>query len=81
MSDLHFNEESYYSQKSTTDNEFFRSTILKPFQFESEQKKTCDYESHKKEAKHIHASGADLLHIRTGNLDWCKCEHCKSEAR
>ena len=38
-------------------------------------------ESHEKKTKHIHASGADLLHIRIGNLDWCKCRHCKNEAR
>ena len=22
---------------------------------------------------------ADLLHIRIGNLNWCKCRHCKNE--
>ena len=31
--------------------------------------------------KHIHASAADLLHIGIGNLNWCKCGHCKNEAR
>ena len=45
-----------------------------PFQFEPEQKKTCDNESHEKETKHIHASAADLLHIRIGNLDWSASE-------
>ena len=31
----------------------------------------CGNESHEKEeTKHIHASAADLLHIRVGNLDW-----------
>ena len=34
-----------------------------------------------KETKHIHASAADLLHNRIGSLDWCKCRHCKKEAR
>ena len=38
-------------------------------------------ESHEKKAEYIHASAADLLHIRIGNLDWCKCRHCKNEAR
>ena len=38
-------------------------------------------ESHKKETEHIHASAADLLLIRIGNLDWCKCGHWKNEAR
>ena len=35
----------------------------------------------RKKTKHIHASAADLLHIRIGNFDWCKCGHCKTEAR
>ena len=29
----------------------------------------------------IHASAADLLHIRIENLDWCKFGHWKKEAR
>ena len=33
------------------------------------------------ETKYIHASAADLLHIRIANLDWCKCVNCKYEAR
>ena len=33
------------------------------------------------ETKHIHVSAADLLHIRIGSLDWCKCKNCKNEAR
>ena len=41
MSDLYLNEESDYSEENTSDNEDFRSTILQPFQFEPEQKKTC----------------------------------------
>ena len=27
------------------------------------------------------ALAADLLHIRIGNFDWCKCGHCKNEVR
>ena len=34
-----------------------------------------------KKTKHIYALPADSLHIRRGNLDWCKCGHCKNEAR
>ena len=34
-----------------------------------------------RENKHIHASAADLLHIRIGNLDWWKCGYYKNEAR
>ena len=74
MSDLYFNEESDYSEED------FSSTILQPFQFEPEEKKTCGNESHEKKAKHINTSSADLLHIRIGNLDWCKCGYCKNEA-
>ena len=29
----------------------------------------------------MHASAADLLHTRIGNLDRCKCGHYKNEAR
>ena len=35
----------------------------------------------RKKTKHIHASAANLLHVRIGNFDWCKCGHCKNEAR
>ena len=41
----------------------------------------CGSESHEKETIHIFASAAYLLHIKIGNLNWCKCEHCKNEAR
>ena len=41
----------------------------------------CGNENHEKGTKHIHASAADLLHIRTGNLNRCKCRHCKNEVR
>ena len=48
----------------------YHSIIFQPFQFEPEQKKT--FESHEKETKHIYDSAADLVHIRIGNLNWCK---------
>ena len=57
------------------------SILRKPFQFDNVFEKTCDNECHEKQTKHIRASAADLLHIRIGNLDWCKCGHCKNEAR
>ena len=44
-------------------------------------RKRSGNESHEKEIKHIDASAADLLHVRIGNLNWCKCEHCKKDAR
>ena len=78
---IYINEETDYSEENTSDNEDFRSTIFQPFTFDSEQKKTCGNERHEKETKHIHASTANLLHIRIGNIDWCKCGHCKNEAR
>ena len=58
--------------KKKIDNEGFYSTIFQPFQFELELKKTCGNENHEKETKHIYASADDLLHIRIGNLNWCK---------
>ena len=112
--------------RNTCDREVFRSTILQPFQFEPEQKRTFGKRATRKnlrkqtfafrpatllnrdsntgvflwslrnfsqhffsrtpplatsETKHIHASAVDLLHIRIGYLDWCKCRHCKNEAR
>ena len=39
MPDFYFNEESDYSEVNTCGNDVFCSTILQPFQFESEQKK------------------------------------------
>ena len=48
--------------------------LRKPFQFEAKQK-------NEKETKIIYASAVDLLHIRIGNLNCCKCEHRKKEAR
>ena len=81
MSELYFNEESYFSEEDTCDNKVFRSTILEPFQIKAEQKKKCGNESHEKETKHIYASAANRLHIRIENLDWCKYRHFKNERR
>ena len=53
MSDLHFTEESHYSEENTSENEDFHSTFLQPFQFEFEQKQTCDNESHEKETSEV----------------------------
>ena len=64
MSDLYFNEENDLSEENASENEGFCSTILQPFLFEREQKKACGNERHDKEAQRIHASAADLLHIR-----------------
>ena len=53
MSDLHFTEESHYSEENTSENEDFHSIILQPFQFELEQKQPCDNESHEKETSEV----------------------------
>ena len=74
ISDLYFNEERDYSEEDTCDNKVFRSTILQQFQFKLEKVFTCGKERYENETKHIHASAANLLHIRIGNLDWCKLQ-------
>ena len=53
-------------------------TFLLAFQCDPEEKKPCGNESQEKETKHIYASATDLSHIRIGNLNWCKCGHCKN---
>ena len=45
------------------------STILQPFQFQPEHRKTCGNESHEKEAKPIDASAPYSLHIGIGSHD------------
>ena len=45
ISDLYFSEESNYSEEHTSGNENFCSTILQPFHFESEQRKTYGNDS------------------------------------
>ena len=79
MSDLYLIKKN--SEENTSDNEDFRPTIFPPFQFAPEQKKPCGNQSHEKQTKHIYPSASDLLDIRIGNLKWCKCGHCKNEAR
>ena len=71
---LYFNEERDYSEEDTCGNKVFRSTILHQVQFKPQKVFTCGKESDENETKHIHASAADLLHIRIGNLDWCKLQ-------
>ena len=48
---------------------YFVPPFLNHFSLNLNRKKTCPNESQGKETKHIHASAADLLHIRIGNLD------------
>ena len=63
MSDLYFDEESYYSEENTCDNEVFASPFFNNFSLSLNIKKTCGNGSHEKETQPIHASAADLLHI------------------
>ena len=68
MSDLHFNEESYYFEENTCDNEVFASPFFNNFSLSLNIKKMCGNGSHEKKAKPIHASAA-LLHIKIGIFD------------
>ena len=64
-----------YSDENISDNEDFPPNFL---QFEPENSRVL---IRAKETKHIPALPADLLYIRIGNLDWCKCRHYKKKAR
>ena len=55
--------ENMWQEKQNWKIQVFHSTILQPFQFEPELKKTCGNESQEKETKHIYTSAANLLHI------------------
>ena len=80
MPDLYFNEESDYSEENTSNNEDFRSTIFQLFQFEPEQKKRVVMRAFRKKLD-IFTLQLSIYCILIGNLDWCKCGHCKNEAR
>ena len=80
MSDLYFNEESDYSEKIRMTMKSFAPPFFNHFSL-SLKKRNCGNMSHQKETKPIHASAANLLHIRIENLVWCKCGRCKNEAR
>ena len=69
-----YEEESDYSEENMCGNVF---SIIS---FWAWTKNTCGNMSHEKATKHIQASAANLLHIRIGNLDWCKCNHFKNKA-
>ena len=59
----------------------FAPPFINHFSFRLNRKKTCGNESHEKKTEHLDASAVNLLHIRIGNLDWCKCWNCKIDAR
>ena len=53
----------------------FALPFISHFNLSLNRKKHCN-QRHEKEIKHIHASAADLLHIKIGNLNCYKCGHC-----
>ena len=75
------NTESNYFEENASHHEDFCPIILPTFQFEPKLKKAFGNENLKKEIKHIQASDANLVHLRVGILDWCKCRHCKNKVR
>ena len=83
MSNLYFDEESGYSKKNLrkihVTIKSFPPPFFNHFSLSLNRKRTCDNESYVKETNYIHASAPGLLY--TGDLDWCKCGHCKNEAR
>ena len=81
MSDLSLKEESACSEKNTSDNEDFRTTILQPFQFEPEQKKTRSVMRAMRKEHNIFTIQLLILHSRIENLDWYKSGHCKNEVK
>ena len=72
---FYFKEESDYSEENTCEN------VLSTISVWAWPENTCGNESYEKGNKYIHSSAADLLHIRIGNRNWCKCGHLKNEAR
>ena len=66
---LYFNEESYYPEENTSDNEVFAPPFFNHFSLSLNREKRV-VRSYEKETKPIHASAADLLHIRKGSLNW-----------
>ena len=63
----------------------FAPPILNHFNLNLNRKKRVVMRAMRKKLNifklHIYASADDLLHIRIGNLDWCKCGHFKTETR
>ena len=78
MLDLYLMKKVIILKKIQVTMKSFAPRLFNRFNLDLNRKKR---ESHEKETKHIHASAADLLHIRVGNLIWCKRGHCKTEAR
>ena len=76
-----FNEESDYSEENTSDNEDFRSTIFNHFSLSLNRKKSVEMRAMEKKQNIFMLQLPILVHIRIGNLNYCRCGHCKNEAR
>ena len=61
MSDLYLIKNDY-SEENASENEDFRPTIFKPFQFEPEQKKMSGNECHENETKQLCFSCQFIAH-------------------
>ena len=71
MSDLYLNEECYYFEENTCDNEVFAPPFFNHFSLSLSIKKRVVITiliSNKSAAKPIHTSAADLLLIRIGSF-------------
>ena len=76
-----FNEESDYSEETTSVNEDFRSTIFNHFSLSLNRKKRVEMRAMRKKQNIFMLQLPILLRIRIGNLNCCKCGNCKNEAR
>ena len=45
------------------------------------RKSRLEWEPWEKKTKRIHASATNLLHVRIGNLDWCKCKTLQKQSK
>ena len=77
---LYFHEESYYSEKNTSENAVFAPSFFNQFSLNLNWKIRVVM-SHEKETKPIQASTADLLHFRKESLDWSAKEASGYPAR
>ena len=81
MSDLYLMEKVVILKKRQTTIKTFPPPFFNHFSLNLNRIKTCGNESHEKETKIIYALATNLLHIKIGNVNWCKCAHCKNERK
>ena len=78
MSDLYLMKRVIILKKRHVTMKTFTPPFINHFRLSLNRKKRVVM---RKKTKHIYASAADLLHIRIGNLKWCKCGQCKNKVR